>query len=358
MLLRISFILALIIAFVEVSCSSLPTREPQSSAPEYNPERQRLLKLAASNGVMFLISDGTIHDVPMLSAGDRCRKAEEGPWVEQVYSVLRAFQAEPKLLSKIHFIEFRRGDRPGAEISKDLDGAVSLVVLYGKIETRSKIVTLSEIPCSDGTMDYLGKELVHTSFDWPESSAITGAVANLPERPKVPRLEYDHAFPVWLAEHLTLVRLTPELAFEKTPSGNSFLVEVMDGMGKEITAAPKQPTIEFWLKELSAKSTIGAGLKFFSFKRDLVKSSGLLVDSGNKLNRKMTGAAEPTYLFVTYRVSNGRFKYAGLAELSKCLKSFLQTYRSPLASMNTYDMAPENFLSPGHSCEGHEGSTE
>lgn len=346
------FVLALFVALVAACTTNPISREPQSIAPNYNPMRIRLLKAAAEHGVLFQISDSVIRDVPVKSVGERCRKTGEADWVEKVYSTLATLDRDPELFNKIHVIEFRRGDQSGAELSKDLDGAVSLVLLYRKRISQEPIRSLSDIPCSEGNMAMIGKDDVSvTSFEWPSATDITTALANQPPRPDVDRFKLDRRFMLWLADRMTLFRLTPEIAFEKTPTGTPLLVTAMARLSEEIGAVPSQPALEYWMKEISIRSHLGAGVKFFGLNRDLQMSTGLHVDSVGKFARKMNGYVDPTYPYVSYRLENSSYVTGSLGDLGTCLKNFMSTYRSPLSSMSSYEMDPDSFLFPGHSCQ-------
>lgn len=347
-------------AFVALvaACTSSPTREPQAVKPEYNPVRVALLKTAAQHGLLFQISDAVIRDVPLKDAGEKCRRTSEGPWVEKVYSTLEVLDREPALLEKIHVVEFRRGDAPKAEISKDLDGATTLLISYSKSETRERINTLSDIPCSDGDMSLIGKEMTVTDFKWPVPAEITSVLYGLPDRPQVDRFDFDRRFPAWLADRMAMFRLTPEIAFEKTPTGQPLLVTALARLSEEVTTNPNQKALEFWMKEISSRSHLGASVKFFGLTRDLQMSTGLHVDSVGKFARKMNGLSDPTYPYVSYKLESGSYITGSLGQLGSCLNEFMSTYRSPMSSMNMYDMDPDSFLFPGHSCQAPGSSGE
>lgn len=338
-------------AIAITACTGAPKREPQAVTAEYNPERVRLLKLAADDGLLFQVSESVIRDLPVRSVGDRCRRADEGEWISKIYSTLEIMDRDRSQLGKVHFVEFRRGDRAGAEISKDLDGATALVLSYAKVERRETIETLAQIPCGDGDMSLVGREMTVTSFEWPAESTVAGVLGEAGPRPAVERFDIDRRFPQWLAERMAIFRLTPEIAFEKTPTGQPLLVTAMRRLSEEVTTERAQPALDYWLKEITKRSHLGAGIKFFGLNRDLQLSTGLQVDSAGKFARKMNGYSDPTYPFVSYKVENGSYVTGSLRELGSCLSDFMGTYRSPLSSMATYDMDPDSFLFPGHSCQ-------
>lgn len=344
------FVFVFVIAALIGACTHSPPRMPQSTPANYNPAHVRLIKMAAENGLFFQISDAVIRDVPSRSAGDQCRRMGEAPWIDQLYATLEVFEKEPRLLSKVHIVEFRRGDKSKAEISKDLDGAVTLVISYAKTETRQRIESLSDIPCSNSNLDMMGKDVVATAFEWPTPAQIAAPMQSLEDRPPVERLNVDRRFLVWLGERLTLFRLTPELAFEKTPNGKSLLPEAFRQWASEVGGGANTDALDYWLREISLKSKLGAGVKFFALKRDNEMSTGIAVDSVGKFARKMSGSADPTAPYLSYKLESGSFVIAGLRELAPCLNELMSTYRSPLSSMTNYELNPESFLFPGHSC--------
>lgn len=346
--LRLSFVVAFL--FLTVACTHSPVRVPQSAPVNYNPARMKLIKMAAENGLFVQISDAVIRDVPVRAVGDQCRRVEDGPWVDQIYATLAVFEKEPRLLPKIHIIEFRRGDKPAADISKDLDGAVTLVISYAKTETREKIDSLADIPCANGELDMIGKDVVFTTFEWPTPAQIASPMYVLDDRPTVERLNVDRRFTVWLGERMTLFRLTPELAFEKTPTGKPLLPEAFAQWSAEIAGNAPTDALDFWLREITLKSKLGTGVKFFTLKRDLGGTVGVHVDSVGKFARRMNGFADPTSPYLSYKLENGSFVIMGLKELEPCLGELMSSYRSPLSSMSNYDLSPESFLFPGYTC--------
>lgn len=332
-----------------VACTHSPPRMPANIKAEFNAEKTRLLRLAADHGVLFQIPESVIRDLPSKSAGDRCRKTENGQWAQQVYSILETFQQFPTYAQKIHVIEFKRGDRAHAEISRDLDGATHLVVSYSKVESRQRIHSLSDIPCSGASMELVGRDMVVTEFEWPDTSMITKVLASLPNRPDVARFRIDPTFLRWLADRMTIFRLTPELAFEKTHLGEPLLPVYFAQMSREIQSP--HPAIEFWLHEISQRSRLGQDILFFGLKKDLQGSLGIQVDSAGKFARKMNGFVDPSYPYLSYRVENDNgFNITHLDTLNQCLGELMRTYRSPLASMGSFETDADSFLFPGHHC--------
>lgn len=330
------------------ACQHSPIRLPSSfSKPVYNAKRVQLLKIAAQHGIFFQIPESVLRDLPIKSAGEKCRKTEDGQWMENVYSVLEVLKQNPALADKIHLIEFKRGDRAQAEVSRDLDGVATLVLNYARVETREKIRYLSDIPCS-GDMDQIGKDLSTTKFEWPSRSAVTTLLMAQPDRVSVERMNVDKRFPIWLAERLTIFRMTPELTFEKTPQGDPLLPIAMSSFASDLAA--NQDQLEYWLSEISSRSKMGATLKFFGLRKDLTGTTGLQVDTAGKFVRKMNGHSDPTYPYVSYKVENGAYVLAGLGDLRNCLGELTAIYRSPMSLLNSFESEAESFMAPGYHC--------
>lgn len=338
-----------------ISCTTISNRLPAaSSAPPYDSAHLKLLKNAAEHGVLFQISDAVVRDVPIRQVGEKCRKAGESAWSEKVFAVLQTMNSEAGLYDKVHIVEFKRGDQPGVEINKDLDGTSYLSVSYAKVESREPIRQMGDIPCAEQSMDLLGKDVTVIRYDWPANELIASALRDLPERADVERFRFDHRFTMFLADHMTVFRLTPELAFEKTPDGSPLITQAFKKYADELAANPPLPHMSYWMREISAKSKLGSNLKFFGLKKDLGLSRGIQVDSAGTFARKLSGMADPTYLYVSYRTENGGVSLSSLSDLNSCLGKLSDIYRSPLALMTSYDLEPESFLYPGHHCQTEE----
>lgn len=335
------------------ACGHKPLREiaQQSPTVNYPPERVRSLRAAAENGVLFQISDNVVRDVPSRTINDRCRTTQDAEWADQAFDTIEILEKKTKALHKVHIIEFRRSDRAGAEILRDLDGAVTLQLQYAKIESREIIQTLGDIPCAQSDMDLIGREVSVIRFEWPDPLQIQAATASLPDRPEVDRLTFDRRFLVWLADRVTIFRLTPEVAFEKTPTGQPLLPTVFSSLSQEIGTQPNRKSLDFWFKEISNRSRSGAGLKFFGIFKDLTLAQGLQVESVGQFTRKMNGYADPTFPYLSYKVENSAYQFGTITGLDACLSGLMSTYRSPVAAMSSFEMDPDSFMFPGHHCQ-------
>src|SRR5207253_4684193 len=98
-------------------CVSSSTRLPASFKPKYNNKLVNSLKSAAVNGVLFQVSEGAFRDVPARQV-DRCRKAEAPTWTANFLDLLDIMDKNPQYYGKFHIVDFKRGDKAKAEISK------------------------------------------------------------------------------------------------------------------------------------------------------------------------------------------------------------------------------------------------
>lgn len=332
------------------ACTHSPMkRTPALETLSFDTERVQLLRLAAENSLLFQIPDATIRDLPVQFVGDNCRQTGEGPWAQYLYSTLRIIQKNPALAQKIHLIEFQRGDSPRADLSKDLDGAVHLVLSYSKVETRHRINSLSDIPCASGDMTLIGKDKTVATFEWPSVQAITKVLTQASPRPPVERFEIDKSFALWLADRMSILRLTPELSFEKTHLGDPLLPLFFAQISHELHSA--HPAVDFWMHEISRRSKLGQSVIFFGLKKEADGLIGIEVESKGKFARKLNGLIDPSYPYLSYRLENqGGFTITPLQDLENCMDKLMASYKSPMSFMGTFETDAESFLFPGHHC--------
>ena len=179
----------------------------------------------------------------------------------------------------------------------------------------------------------------------------------MPARPKVERFAVQPDFLVWLANRLTIFRLTPDVAFEKTLDGSSLLPAVTSQMALELASGEDQSALEYWLVEINKRSKIGATLNFFGIHKDANLSRGIAVDSIGVFARKLGGLSDPTYPYITYRANNAGFTIGSLNDLNQCLMDFSGKYRSAISNIGNFDTDPDSFLYPGYSCQDDKLST-
>lgn len=343
--------LALVLICIIVGCVSSTIRLPASFKPKYNPQIVDALKSAALNRVLFQVSDSVFRDMSVRQV-DRCRKAEPPSWSEEFLTLLRVLDNQPQHYEKFHIIDFKRGDRAKAEISKDIDGLSYLSITYAKRETRERITPATLMPCAEGASEFLGKDLVTTLIDWPTSEDIQKALSQAPVKSKVERFNFNTDFLVYLAERQTILKITPEVAFERTFQGEYFLGNWLQKMAQDLRSPETDyEFVNYWLKEISLNSKQAHNIQFFGLHPESSLSYGLQVDTVGKFARKLNGFQEPSYLFITYRQQNGEYAYSSLKDLSTCLKSLLGIYRNPLSRGTALDNDENSFLAPGYSCK-------
>lgn len=330
------------------ACVSNTLRLPASFQPKYDSKIVTSLKTAAVSGVLFQVSDSVFRDVPVRQV-ELCRTTEAPTWSTTFVNFLELMDRNPQYYNKFYIVDFKRGDKPRAEINKDIDGLASLSIVYSKRENREKITAMTNLPCAETVAPYLGKELITTSIDWPSIEQINAALKAAPNKLKIDRFQFNTDFLVYLAERQTILKINPEVAFERTYQGEYFLNSWLEKMADDIREPDqKHAYINYWLREISSRSNQAKSIQFFGLHAENQVSYGVQVDSVGKFNRKINGYQEPTYLFMSYREKNGEYIYSRLKDLDQCMQTLVGNYRS--ISM-TYDYDSDSFLAPGFSCK-------
>lgn len=336
------------IIFVISGCASNSLRVPASFSPKYDSKIVSSLKTAALSGVLFQVNDSVFRDVPARQV-ELCRKAEAPTWSAAFSKFLELLDRNPQYYNKFYIVDFKRGDRPRAEITKDIDGLTSLSIVYAKRENREKITPMTTLPCSESAASYLGKELITTLIDWPSIEQINTTLKEAPNKAKIDRFQFNTDFLIYLAERQTILKINPEVAFERTYQGEYFLNSWLEKMAEEIRDSnQKNAYINYWLKEISTRSNQAKSIQFFGLHSENRVSYGVQVDSVGKFNRKINSYQEPTYLFMSYREKNGEYIYSQLKDLDQCLQTLVGNYSS---ISRTYDYDGDSFLAPGYSCK-------
>jgi hypothetical protein len=345
---RRSFAAALVFcSVVFLGCASSTLRLPASFKPSYNSKIVTSLKTAALNGVLFQVQDSVFRDVPVRQV-DRCRKTEAPTWTAQFIGLLDLMDHNPQYYNKFYIVDFKRGDHAKAEITKDIDGLTYLSLTYAKKENREKVSTLTDIPCGDSAAGLLGKDLVTTSIDWPGIDEISKVLKEAGERPKIERFQFNTDFLVYLAERQTVLKINPEVAFERTFQGDYFLAGWLEKKAQELKTPADLDFINYWLKEISSRSNQAKSIQFLGLHSETRVSYGVQVDSVGKFNRRINNYQEPTYIFMSYREKNGDYLSSNLKDLNKCLQTLLGSYRSMGVG---FDSDGDSFLAPGYSCK-------
>jgi hypothetical protein len=336
-------------AMVMIGCVSTTLRLPASFKPKYNSKVVISLKSAALNGVLFQVSDSVFRDVPGKQI-EHCRKSEAPNWSTEFISFLDLMDHNPQYYNKFYIVDFKRGDKAKAEITKDIDGLSYLNITYAKRESREKITMSTNLPCADSNSDYIDKDLVSTFIDWPSADEINTVLKEAPNKPKIERFQFNTDFLVFLAERQTILKINPEVAFERSYHGDYLLSTWLEKMSQEI----KDPGadldfINYWLKEISSRSNQAKVIQFFGLHPESAASYGVQVDTAGKLTRKLNSYQEPTYLFMSYQEKDGEYIYPTLKDLNVCLQNLLGTYRNPMSMGMTYESDEDSFLAPGYS---------
>jgi hypothetical protein len=343
---RCAFLLSLILLS---GCASTTLRVPASFKPKYDSKISSSLKTAALNGVLFQVNESVFKDVPMRHV-DECRESEAPTWSQEFLVVLDLLDHNPQYYNKFYAVEFRRGDRARAEISQDIDGLSSLVVTYSKRENHEKITTLTSLPCQDNNAQHVGKDLITTAIDWPVAGDIEAVLQAAPDKIRNERFHFNTDFLIYLAERQTILKINPEVAFERNYRGDYFLVSWLDKMAEEIKGPAKDlDFITYWMSEIATQSAQAKTIQFFGLHPEASVTYGVQVDKVDKVNRRDKRYQEATYLFMSYREKGGDFISNSLQDLNGCLKTLESSYRS---MKNTFILNSSSFLGPdGFSCK-------
>lgn len=342
-------------AMMNVSCSSSRVRVPASNNENvYNPARIKSLKMAADNGVLFIINDHVFRDLDREEVDTKCRRQSDPDWSEKLFSYLEVLDQHPAFYKKIHVIELRRGDVAKIDIQKDLDNLTYLAITYARSSKSEKITTSTELPCDAAPGEYRDRELTTVKLTWPEKNLIASLLSSLPERPTVERFNFDRQFLGFLAERNTILKFTQELGFEKTPDGRYALPEVLNRLGQELSKpqpeAPATANINYWMNEIARKSTQASSIQLFGIVKDIELSSGVRVETEGEFARKVLGYLDPTYIYLSYKIESGNYYTASIKDLETCLSSLTDVMSGSFNSRKPASEERNSFLRPGFSC--------
>lgn len=331
-------------------CISQYVRLPSSAAQVYNnPDVEQSLLLLAQNHVMVSIPEATTREFEKTEVDPQCQSVSEPIWPEKLSIYLNEFRKRPELLSRINVIELKRGDNSGIKIQKDLDGAITVSIEFVKYESHGKVSYQSEIPCKSSVAEYLGRDLVKTAYDFPDTQKMVSALQELPEKKNIARFQFDTAFLDYLAERGTIFKFTHGMSFEKTADGKYVMGEILNRLATEVKQ-PFHQHMNYWFKQINQQSSQARLIQMFAAVQDKELKAGVRVDLRNESYSRQRGDADLTYLFVTYNVENDEVHLVGLGQLEKCLKNFTDEMgalrlRKPAASDR------DSYLRPGYSCK-------
>jgi hypothetical protein len=326
--------------FIISGCQSFLLRLPASMTLNYDPERSRLLSEAAQNGIMYQFDDEYLRDIPNVQISDTCNYPEPSEWGNQFFSIMRIFERNTEFYKKIHIIQFKRGDKPSADITRELDGTAYLVLTYQKVQHRENISDDWRRKCD--TYGDTRDQVTINQMQWPETSRIENLLAGLPNKPTVARFEFDKDFLTYLAQRTTILRISPALAAEKSfPSMKPILPDVMNQLGQQAKSG-RYKYIDYYLQEIDHNSKLGGQIKFFSIIQDQGLERGIGLDGLTRTTASALGQQlTSTYMFISYRSRGNEYEFSTLHELDQCLKT---------SSISEKSSKPERFLAPGFSC--------
>ncbi len=332
--------IACLLVFI-VACQSKPNREPNVKNVDFDREKVALLKWAAQQRILFQMSDSVFKDVQIASLDSSCKKLETPAWSEAVFSTLSTLKENRGLHGKVRVIEIKRGEKPYVSTSQDLDGLNYLIIGYAKNERVSLVHDISDVPCGESVNSFMNRKKLTVTFEYPTSQNILSVVQSLKQNEVPDRWKFKTGFLIHLAERLTVFRTNPELSFERSAQGDSFLAAFLNEQDS-LVAKSQFSTFEYWLTELSLRSHSASYLKIFT----LIKNKELTYGMGS-----IEGSQGLSYPYLTYRVKDGHYTYPSLSQLDKCLNDLSFRYKRSLASIGSdISTNSDNFLYPGYTC--------
>lgn len=348
MLMRI--LLSLILIFYFGSCISNYARLPSSVSQIYtNQSIQQSLLVLAQNNVLVNIPEATTREFEKSEIDLRCRQSQKPLWADKLVVYINELRKRPELLSRFHVIEIKRGDKSDIVIQKDLDGATVLSIQFVKSETYEKITPQTQIPCSGSVVEFLGRDLVKTEYEFPSLEKLVLSLQALPEKKEIPRFQFANDFLMYLAERGVVLKFSHDLSFEKTAQGKYVMVEILNKLAEE-TKQPFHQYLNYWFKQINSESTQGRLIQLFGLVEDKELKAGIRVDLKIESSQKVFGESDLTYLYISYNVENNQINSVALQQLDKCLEGFTHEmsgikFRKPAATSDK-----ESYLRPGYSC--------
>lgn len=348
---RLGFLVLALAVLFTAGCATSAARLPASFKSEYNKKIVASLSTAAANHVLFNIDDAVFRVVSARQI-DQCRTRELPTWSSSFLEFLALMDKKPEYYDKFNMVEFKRGGNdPSVEINKDIDGLSSLIISFGVREKFEKVTAKTKMPCSESPNDYLDKEIATISVAWPSTAEISEVLLHAPAKLDMERFQFNTDFLIFLAERQAILKINPEVAFERNYDGQYFLANWLSDMSKQL----KDPTlsndyIRYWFGEISTRSAQAKNIQFFGLHADSNASVGVKVDTAGKLQRKINNYQEPSYLFMSYRQQNGGYIFGTLKDLNACLQGLTGIYRNPLSMKSALERDPASFLGDGHSC--------
>lgn len=353
-LMKVRLIMAALFAVVSTllvsGCMTSYVRLPNSANQVYeNNEVRQALNLVAQNGVLIHVPESTTREFEKTEIDARCRRNEEPLWSSKLAIYLNEFRRRPELLSRIHVIEIKRGDVADVKIQKDLDDALTVSIQFVKFENHGKVSFQTQLPCNASVAEYLGRNIVKTDYEFPDTQRFVSVLQGLPERKNVARFQFSPDFLSYLAVRGAVLKFSHEVSFEKTAQGQFVLVELLNRLAAEVKQ-PFHQHMNYWFKQINQNSSQAQLIQLFAIVNDVELKAGVKVDGTREPAQAVQGQIpDLTYLYITYNVENDQVNAAKLKDLDKCLKDFTENmsgfkFRKPASLDKT------TYLKPGYNC--------
>lgn len=333
-----SFLVCLIVS----GCVSQKIRFPSSVDEIYSyKDLKQNLVMAAQNNILFYISDETLSAAEKKEVDSQCRTEESPFWTEKLSAYLNIFRQHPEWLQKFHVLEIKKADHENVSLQKDLDGASILSIQYVRSESRGQITYKTNLPCSQNKLpEYLGKELVHTQFEFPQINLITSELEKAPFKNSVQRFNFDNRFITYLAERGFILKYNHALSFNRTGPNNDYvLVNLLNKYSEEISQnsgrfserfsnddKSNDQYVSLWMKILNKFNQKENIVQFFSFenKDDLRVGINFIRSNETRLSNY-----SQMNLFSSFKIKNNQLSFLTLQNLNECL--------SKVSTQKTYD---------------------
>lgn len=337
-------------------CVSNELRMPSSLSEVYsNTQMKQSLMLAAQNKILFHFPAETLAESEKSEIDNRCRQFQAPFWSSKLSIYLNIFRTRPELFSKFHIIEIKKGDAASVEIQKDMDQVSVLKIQYVKAESRGRVMQSTRLPCQANLAEYIGREIVKTEFEFPSPKEVqTFLEKSADKKENVARFNFEPDFLLYLAERGTLFKFSHELSFEKLPTGQYVMAQLLNSYSAEIRNLGKstaaKPHLNLWIKKINENSKQAELIQFFSVENDQQLKSGIKVDGEKEISKLNSGSMDLTYLFTSYHVDNDQLSLVSLENLNGCLQKFSieegkNYFRSPSS-----ESEKRSYLHPGYSC--------
>ncbi|AGH96406.1 hypothetical protein [Pseudobdellovibrio exovorus] len=331
-------------------CTTSYVRLPSSANQVYsNNDVRQALSLLAQNGVVVHVPESTTREFEKTEIDSKCRRSEEPLWSSKLSIYLNEFRRRPELLSRIHVIEIKRGDTADVKIQKDLDDALTISIQFVKFENHGKVSFQTQLPCNASVAEYLGRSIVKTDYEFPDSQKFVSVLQSLPERKEVSRFQFSRDFLGYLASRGAILKFSHELSFEKTAQGEYVLVELLNRLADE-SKQPFHQHMNYWFQQIHKNSSQAQLIQLFAIINETELKAGVRVEDARDVSQVVNPQApDVTYLYITYNVENDRVNAAELKDLDKCLQNFTDDmsgfkFRKPASQEKT------SYLKPGYNC--------